>query len=329
MLTATLAQLVVGLSLTAMLTPTLAATGYVLAMAAGSLVAVVVLAVTHFPTPWFGPSVLKRDLLLSVPFVGQGIANWVVGQLDRVVIAGVLGAAQLGPYQVAYMLGSVLGMVLEGFQAGWAGRYFATVREGKVPALWGLTIRSVWAAGVAVLALSALAPAAYTLLAPGYSMDGVVTVVVAAACIPRVFYFNAILVLLDRGQSGRILASTLVAGVVTVIGLAVLVPVFGAVGGAVVTLIAFWSQSLVVIASAFPVGVAKLLGWPTLPTLVFLVAGLGLVTVAEARPSVGLWIGTFAAIAVLGLLWRVIKAIDRLVSAPGGEPRVQETDGVG
>lgn len=251
MLLATVVQLSVGLGMLPFFTASHQGAGYAYALTIASAGAIAVLMVMKYPHPTLVRTDIRGGLLLSIPFIGQGIATWFLALFDRLVIGAVLGFAELGSYQVAYMLGSVLGMFLEGIQAAWAPQYYRSKRPEK-SFLLRRTIRpSLVLAAAMVFTLFCLAPLLSPVIAPGYLIDDSVVAIVALAAFPRALYFISAAKLLENSRSVVIMSSTIASGALTVVGTLVLIPRFGAIGGAIVTLAGFLLQAFIVSRVAF------------------------------------------------------------------------------
>ena len=320
---ATVVQLSLGLALVLTLTPLWGAAGYVSpeAQASGDeeqppavTLVLRLLAVSPWRRPSWSFAAITAGLKLAVPFSGQGISNWVVGQMDRVVVSVFLGAASLGSYQVAYMLGSVLGMILEGMQAGWAGRYYRAQRADKEKDLYGLGRSTILLAIAGAIFVCGLSSPFASIVAPDYPVDPVVTAIVAVSAVPRALYFNAIVALLDHGRSASIFASTLLSGAVTIVGLLVFVPLIGQIGAAAVTFLAFVVQATVVLKLAFRRGILTILVRSALLPTVVLLPGILVTAISFGNPLAGAAIALGAAVFGLFAFRRLFHAISRMTA---------------
>lgn len=251
LLMATTLQLGIGLMAAYPLASEHGGVGYIFVLVLASIGATLILAVMSYPRPsWDGPFI-KGNLRLAFPFIGQGLSTWLVALFDRLAIGLFLGATFVGGYQVAYMAGAVLGMILEGIQASWVGKFYSSSLRDKDSHLRSLSGPSVNLAIAMICALMAVGPTLMPWIAPNYEIDYGVIALVALSAIPRATYFLAVPQLLEMGRSASIMTATLVSGIFTVVATCWLVPWLGVIGGGIVTLGAFIIQSLVVTRIAF------------------------------------------------------------------------------
>lgn len=187
--------------------------------------------------------VTRRAMRLGIPLAFGGLAYFLLNAGDRIIIQAILGPAEVGRYQVAYVVGSVIILLLTFTSAAWTPR-FAALRDERerrdlaaqsrdelyrilMPVLLGITL------GAPVL-LRIVAPASFE----PESLTAVVFLV--ALCAFPVATSGAVtrlLVILRRGKT---------VGAISAIGAAVnvalnllLIPVIGILGAAVATLVAY------------------------------------------------------------------------------------------
>ncbi|WP_426939881.1 lipopolysaccharide biosynthesis protein [Pseudarthrobacter sp. S6] len=314
LLIATLLQLAVGLTLAQILSTAFGGAGYIYALAFSSILATSLLAAFAHPKPDWRKMAVRAGLKLSMPFIGQGLSTWLLALFDRIVIGVLLGATQVGGYQVAYMAGSVLGMVLEGFQAAWGPRYHKSRYTHKKLLLARLLNPSIWLAAVMILLLCSAAPLLLPLIAPSYDVSYALVTLVALSSLPRGIYFVCIAALLNEGRSTSVMTSTLISAVFTVVAALMLIPQVGAIGGGVVTLAAFIIQSLIVLHRAFK--------WPLRRTVALVVGpvlGLGVLLVlggqiAQLHPAMNLVLPILLVIPTAVVGWKSFKSFGSVLA---------------
>ena len=188
-------------------------------------------------------SITMRAMRLGIPLAFGGLAYFLLNAGDRIIIQAILGPAEVGRYQVAYVVGSVIILLLTFTSAAWTPRFAALRNERDrrdlaaqsrdelyrilMPVLLGVTL------GAPVL-LRIVAPASFE----PESLTAVVFLV--ALCAFPVATSGAVtrlLVILRRGKT---------VGAISVIGAAVnvalnflLIPMIGILGAAVATLVAY------------------------------------------------------------------------------------------
>lgn len=290
LLMATLAQLFSGLTLVAILASAHGGLGYIFAMTLSSFFALVILASFKHPKPSRNRSEIGANQRLSIPFIGQGLATWLVSLSDRLIIGLYVGIKQVGGYQAAYMLGSVLGMLLEGVQAAWAPKYYKSTRPDKSETLLSLVAPSMFISSALALLLTGISPYIVPFIAPGYDINYWIILIVALASIPRAAYFVAIAKLLDEERTRSIMTATVVSAFFTIAMAFALIPIFGTIGGAVVTLAAFLIQSAIVMKRAFGWTYARSFSHG-LPAVVITGAVGGAMVMSVSLSSVWGWVG--------------------------------------
>lgn len=187
--------------------------------------------------------VTRRAIALGLPLAFGGLAYFVLNAGDRVVIQSILGPAEVGRYQVAYVVGSVVLLLLTFTSSAWTPR-FAAVRDFDaraalavrsrdelyrllVPVLWGITL-------AAPLALRIVAPASFR-----PDSLAIIVYIVALTAFP-VTAGGAAGRLLITSRKGTAVGTIAAIAAVVNIGLnLLLVPLVGIVGSALATFLAF------------------------------------------------------------------------------------------
>ncbi len=187
----------------------------------------------------------KAYLSFSLPMVPGVLAAWVVGFSDRYVIAYFLGAASVGIYSAGYVLGSiplmlagVLGFVLPPTLAKLydEGRMNEVKTHLSYSLKYLLMIAIPFVCGAAVLSKQVLRLfSTIEIASQGYYVVPLVALatLLVCICIP----FGAILVLVKKTKIGGT-AYTLAALINLGLNL-LIVPVWGILGAAITTLIAY------------------------------------------------------------------------------------------
>lgn len=248
----TLVQVGVGAGLGIGLATRWGAAGYIVGLGIGSAASVAIGLALTYHRPHWSKVLLISGLTLSLPALLHQISSWGIEAADRVLVAVYLGVSDVGRYQVAYVLGTALTMVLTGIQAAWAPYYIGNLAPDArrlTPPRVVVPISVV--AGLATGLLVLATPYLSAILAPAsFGGTEVVTALVASGTMARASYFMAIVVLLDRRKSGRLATASLV-GVIVNVGLNVLlIPEWGLVGAALTTVIAVVIQAVLILAAA-------------------------------------------------------------------------------
>jgi len=223
------------------------ALGYLTAMTA-----VLVAGLVLVKPRWHGlldVHLVRRGLALGLPLSIGALAAHVLTAGDRLVIQRLLGSAETGRYQIAYIIGYLGATVLHLTTGAWAPRIAAVRDEAQRWALLATAReRLIKLMNPTILGLTLAAPLALTIVAPpSYRPEHLLPVVflVALAGFPLVFcsVFERALITLRRG---RALAGSAIVAATVNIGLnLVLVPSWGITGAAAATVFAFALQAFV------------------------------------------------------------------------------------
>lgn len=190
---------------------------------------------------------LTRAIRLGVPIMVSGLSVFVLNAGDRIVLQRELGAVEVGRYQVAYTVGSVVILLLVSTSQAWTPR-IAAVREivarttliGRsrdelyrllIPMLLGLTLG-------APLALRIVAPASFE---PEGLLAVVYVVALSALPVTALGATNREL-LTSRRTRPLAVAGVCAAGLNVALNF-LLIPYLGILGAAVATVIAFAVQA--------------------------------------------------------------------------------------
>ena len=188
-------------------------------------------------------SVTWRAIKLGIPLALGGLAYVVLNAGDRLVIQSLLGAAEVGRYQIAYVIGSVVILLLTFTSNAWTPRIAAVKDHEERWALSATSRDSLFRLLIPVtIGATLAAPVALRLVAPAsFRTDSLLVVVflVALAAFPVAASgaTSRLLITLRRGRTIAIIAA--VAAAVN-FGLNVLlVPLLGIAGSALSTLLAY------------------------------------------------------------------------------------------
>jgi O-antigen/teichoic acid export membrane protein len=242
-------QLLIGSGLAIGMAVKWGAAGYMAGLSVGSFVALAMAVVLTYQRPHWSVRLLWDGLRLSLPAMAHQLSTWGIELADRLLIAAYLGPTEVGRYQVAYVLGSALTLLLTGLQSAWAPHYMGNLdseTRRRTPPLLALPLSIL--AGIGVFLLILATPILLKILAPGsFGGTELITALVASATMPRAAYFMAVVVLTDR-KNTRSMAIASLTGVVLNIGLNVaLIPSWGLIAAAMTTVIAVVAQSLLVL----------------------------------------------------------------------------------
>lgn len=260
-----------------------------------------------------------RAFKLGVPLALGSLAVFVLNAGDRIVVQRLLGASEVGRYQIAYTVGYVVVLLLVFTSQAWTPR-FAAVRDHRervalaeqsrnalyrllIPMVLGITLG-------APLALRIVAPASYR---PETLLSVVFLVALSAFPVAASGASSRELLTLRRARSIAIAAAS--AAVVNVGLNFLLVPIFGIAGSAGATVVAFFFQAFLQL-RALP----KIPRWPRAPwTLWLSIAAACIASAASTQlPQTIEWNIARLVVALACLPWFVIRLRSARRGSPGG-----------
>ena len=204
------------------------AAGYIVGMGIGATAALATGALFVRRRPLWRMESISSGIRMALPAMLHQLSSWGLDFADRLIIAAYLTTAAVGRYQVAYIAGSAITMLLTSMQQAWTPHYLqmsdASRRSLPGQLLMSLVVLSLCAAALVVLftpvLLALVLPRAYTGL-------NTITALVAATVMPRAAYHIGTAILLDRRRTGAMARASGI-GVVANIGAnVILIPTLG------------------------------------------------------------------------------------------------------
>ena len=221
--------------------------------------------------------------------ISNSLALYVIAAGDRIVIANALGLGEVGRYVVAYSVGSV-GLLLAGaVSRAWGPVIYRADEAERWEA--AASTAAFLASGAALLtgALAFSSPFLLGLVAPpSYSPEDLVPVsaVVATATVPLVIYFAGAHCLIAFEKTRALAIMTFAAAAFNVAATILFVQLFGLVGAAIATAVAYLLQALGV---ATWVWRLTGIGWPLGAWCTSVVAAALFAVLAVLEPLTGAW----------------------------------------
>lgn len=248
----TLVQVLIGVGAGIGLAVQFGAAGYVAGLCAGSAVAATIGVVLTYKRPSWSLAELLDGLTLSLPGLLHQAANWGMEAADRLLVAAYLGLSAVGRYQVAYVIGGGLALLLTGMQSAWVPYFIGSLnREARRVTAPRIIVPIAVVASLATAILVLAAPALLAIVAPSaFGGTEMVVAIVAAGTPARAAYFMAVAVLLDRRSTGRMATASLTAVAVNIGLNLILIPRFGLIGAAVATAVSVDVQALLILLMA-------------------------------------------------------------------------------
>ncbi|MCW2809984.1 MAG: hypothetical protein JWP61_442 [Friedmanniella sp.] len=189
----------------------------------------------------------RRALGFGLPLAVGSMAAYVLNAGDRIVVQRILGAEEVGRYQVAYTVGSIVILLLTFTSSAWTPR-FAAMRDPRERVRLAVRARNeLYRLLMPVIAgITLLAPLALRIVAPASFRPETLSLVVfliAVSAVP-VAAAGATTRELFSLRRGRALAASTGSAAAVNIGLNLaLVPRLGIAGSALATVVAFGVQA--------------------------------------------------------------------------------------
>jgi O-antigen/teichoic acid export membrane protein len=225
------------------------ASGYVIGLTIGSLIATVTALLVTYRAPEWRWDTVTEGVRLGLPFMVHGLSNWGLDLSTRLLVAGYLGLAAVGRYQVAFVVGSALTLVLTSIQSAFAPFYIGelgAIERRAMPPLLMLPVTTLAMCATTLLVL--LGPALLGAVAPGeFGGAEVVLGLAGAGTLARASYFVGAAVLLDQKRSGSLARGSLSGAVLSVALSVLLIPSIGIEGAAIATIVGIMVQATVVL----------------------------------------------------------------------------------
>ena len=184
-----------------------------------------------------------RAFRLGIPIALGNLSYFVLNAGDRVVVQRLLGPDEVARYQIAYVFGSAVILLLTFTNQAWAP-HFAALRDAVARRQLAMHSRDELYRMLApvLLAVTLVSPVALPILAPpSYRVQelSVVVFIVAVTAVPVVASgaTGRLLLVERRGVAVGVIAA--IAGVVNIGANLVLVPLLGIAGAGVATVVAY------------------------------------------------------------------------------------------
>lgn len=188
-------------------------------------------------------------LRLGLPLTIGAISTFVLSSGDRLIVQAFDGVEAVARYQVAYVIGSAVILVLGFLQGAWVPR-LASIHDDAQRLKTMLSARALLLRVTvpAVLGVVLVAPTALIVLTtPDYRPESllpvVVVVVLAAFAVAGIVTSNAFLI--GRGRGRAVMTASLLAAASNLVLNIAIVPAIGIVGAALATILAYAIQAIV------------------------------------------------------------------------------------
>jgi O-antigen/teichoic acid export membrane protein len=226
---------------------------FVLGRLVAQVLAVVVgVALTRLRRLRVGDLPLARGaLVFGLPLVPAMLGSFVLGAADRFLIQEQLGETAVAQYSVAYNIAALPMLVLSVVNSVWLPRFFAVGAGADGDAVTTASRDALYRLLAPVMVgLSVAAPIVLRIWAPAsYRPDELlmVTAVVVVSAVPYTAGLSATRVLLASSRTRTVALAAVVASVVNVVLNLWWIPVWGILGAALATYLAYTLQHVILL----------------------------------------------------------------------------------
>ena len=193
----------------------------------------------------------RGALVFGLPLVPAMLGSFVLGAADRFLIQEELGPVEVAQYSVAYNIAALPLLVVSVVNSVWLPRFFAAGAGADGDALTAASRDALYRLLAPVMAgLSVAAPILLRVWAPpSYRPDDLVlvTAVVVVSAVPYAAGYSATRVLLAADRPRTVAAAAIVASVVNVLINLWWIPLWGILGAALATAVAYSVQHLLLL----------------------------------------------------------------------------------
>jgi len=249
-----------------------------------------------------------RGIRLGIPLALGALAYFVLNAGDRIIIQRMLGSEQVGRYQIAYVVGSVVILLLTFTSSAWTPRFAALRGQAE---RWALALHSrdelYRLLMPMIMGITLAAPVLLRIVAPAsFEPESLtlVVLVVALSAFPVAASgaTGRILITLRRGKTLGLIAG--IAAVVNVILNLILVPIMGIVGAAGATL-----ASYAILAFLQEKALPRQHAWrgPSVPLFLSIVATMSFTCATVLVPQTDGWNAARVLVGILCLPWFIFS----------------------
>lgn len=204
----------------------------------------------HFKGVRISKSVISRLLAYGLPLIPATVVGWVLNSIDKVMIRSLIGYDQLGLYSAALKIVSVLAIIQSCFVAFWTPVAFRWNREGVSVKRFDLVGQILCFVMSFLFTLILLfKDIIIAILSPGY--HAAVTIIPFLLLHPIMYTISEVTVvgIYFTGRSTKTIIVAMVSCIINVVGNALLIPKYGAIGASIATGVSycvfFWIRTFI------------------------------------------------------------------------------------
>ncbi|MGM8382778.1 oligosaccharide flippase family protein [Enterobacter hormaechei] len=183
---------------------------------------------------------IKEALFFSVPLVVHVLSNSLLSQVDRVIINDILGNAAAGIYSFSYNLGMCVIVVIMAWNSSWQPRLFKLINDKQTEKI-SLVNKNIALLIFFISSGCVLFSKEMVIVASNkdyYAGIDIVPLIVIGNALIHI-YLTYVNFVFYKKKTILISCTTLLALIINIIANYVLIPIYGIVGSAIATLIAY------------------------------------------------------------------------------------------
>jgi O-antigen/teichoic acid export membrane protein len=253
---------------------------------------------------------LRAALRYGVPTIPHGLALFLLAAGDRIVIERLLGLADVGRYQVAYLVGAVGIALAAAFNNAWAPMIYASSDSDRPRLLARTSSVAFRLACLSAGLISLAAPLGLWIFAPAeYSTLELtpVSAIVGLSVIPYVAYLAGVHVVFHHGKTSVVAWLTPLSALINVLLNYLLIPPLGLTGAAFATLVSYCLLALGVHAMSSTLESVR---WPFAEQSGWVALAMAMALLGSFLPSSGSggwWLRGVLCLAIAAELGRVLR----------------------
>ncbi len=187
---------------------------------------------------------LRTALKYALPLVPHNLSGWIMSLLDRLVLGGYKGLANVGIYNIGYALGGVMGMVVMAFNLAYSPYFMKKLTaQGNAAKSTIARVATLWTAAMVFIAvgISAFSWEVVQVMTPVAYHDAwkVVPIITLAFLFQGMYFISVAPLFYNKKFTRYVPVGSFSGAAINVLGNFALIPHFGMMGAAWATAASF------------------------------------------------------------------------------------------
>lgn len=183
----------------------------------------------------------RKMFKFGFPFVLGLMSFWVMDWADRFILTRLTNVSEVGLYNLGYTMGMAVMLFVGSFQTAWTPFYLSVMKERNAKKIYS-SVMTYYSLGIGfiVLSMAVFSRDYFTFLTPDkfHSAYIIVPIISLAYALRGVFSIVAVGGFIKKRPVFEV-AADIIAVIINIIGMLLLIPVFGRLGAAWATLISY------------------------------------------------------------------------------------------